>query len=135
MVAILFVACGGAEPARTPPERIVAAFTQLYPQAHITKWNDEPPNWEAKYTLGTVIGAVSFNANAEVIETELVVSESQVPDMSAIQEYVTAHYPSEKIQRCEMITAQNGTITYEIQITGKELVFDARAAFIKEEQD
>lgn len=133
--SMAFSACTGGMSGRQPPEKIVAAFDRMYPQAHVTKWNDEPPIWEAKYTLGTMSGAVSFDANAEVTETELVIPENQLRAPLSVHEYITAHYPKERIQHCELVTKQNGTVTYEIQITGKELVFDAQGAFLQEEPD
>jgi len=91
--------------------------------------------WEAKYKDGEEKGAVSFNSKAEVTETELVIPESQLPNVSVIPDYIKVHYPNEKIQGCEKITKADGTITYEIQITGKEIVFNAEGKYLSEEMD
>lgn len=37
---------------RGAPEKIKEAFFKLNPNATVTKWNDEPPMWEAKYKDG-----------------------------------------------------------------------------------
>ena len=139
-VSILFIlsvftmACNPTA-SRKPSDAIVSAFKKMHPTATILKWNDEPPIWEAKYEQGSEHGAVSFNDKAEVTETELVIPETQLPTLNSIPEYMKAHYPTEKMQRCELITKQDGTINYEIQITGKEIVFDRQGKYLSEEPD
>lgn len=132
---ILLAACNQAAKTRQVPTNISEAFVKLHPNATILKWNDEPPIWEAKYKDGEEKGAVSFNDKAEVTETELVIAESQLPNASVIPDYIKTHYPNEKIQGCEKITKQDGSNTYEIQITGKEIVFDGEGKYLSEEKD
>ena len=132
---LLLAACNQTAKPREVPTNISQAFVKLHPNATILKWNDEPPIWETKYKDGEEKGAVSFNDKAEVVETELVITESQLPNATTIPDYIKAHYPNEKIQGCEKITKQNGTIIYEIQITGKEIVFDAEGKYLSEEKD
>ncbi|TWI81133.1 putative PepSY-like beta-lactamase-inhibitor [Lacibacter cauensis] len=132
---LILSACNQAAKTRQVPANISEAFVKLHPNATILKWNDEPPIWEAKYKDGEEKGAVSFNDKAEVTETELVIAESQLPNASAIPDYIKAHYPNEKIQGCEKITKQDGSNTYEIQITGKEIVFDGEGKYLSEEKD
>ena len=133
--AIILSACNQSAKTRQVPTNISEAFTKLHPKAIILKWNDEPPIWEAKYKDGKETGAVSFNDKAEVTETELVIAESQLPNGSVIADYIKSHYTGEKLQRCEKVTKSNGTITYEIQITGKEIVFDGEGKYLSEEKD
>ena len=120
---------------RRVPEQIETAFKKLHPKATILKWNDEPPIWEAKYQEETEHGAVSFNENSEVVETELVIAESELQNLPSIPKYIKENYPTEIIKGCEKIDKQNGTTIYEIQITGKELLFDHTGKFLSEELD
>lgn len=126
-------ACQSPKP--EAPVSIQDAFKKLHPDATILQWNDESPVWEAKYQEGDEKGAVSFDASGEITETELVIDEDQLPNSPAIPEYIKSNYAGEKIQGCEKITLANGTVTYEIQITGKELVFDDQGKFLEEELD
>jgi len=134
-IGIVFNACNQADKERKAPDNIVAAFKKLHPAATIEKWNDEPPIWEAKYKDGNEKGAVSFDKDASVTETEIVIEESLLPDQPAIPDYIKAHYTGEKIQHCEKVTKADGTVTYEIQITGKEIVFDKDGKYLSEEMD
>jgi len=132
---LFFTACNQKSQGRQVPDDLVEAFQKLHPNATILKWNDEPPIWEAKYKDGNEKGAVSFNLKSEVVETELVIEQSQLPNGAAIPDYIRTNYPNEKIQRCEKVTKQDGHHTYEIQITGKEIVFDANGKYLEEEPD
>lgn len=132
---IVLSACNQTTKTRQVPTNISETFIKIHPNATIIKWNDEPPIWEAKYKEGEEKGAVSFNEKAVVTETELVISETQLPNSAIIPDYIKVHYPNEKIMGCEKITKANGTITYEIQITGKEIVFDGSGKYLSEEKD
>lgn len=132
---VIFAACQPSKKETTPSNKIQDAFKKLHPTATVTEWKDESPTWEAKYEDGDAKGAVSFDANGIVTEIELVIAEDLLPNPSSVQEYIKANYPDEKMQRCEKITTADGRVTYEIQIKGKELVFDADGKFIEEEPD
>jgi hypothetical protein len=133
LLAFAISACQSSKP--EAPSAIQDAFKKLHPDATILQWNDESPVWEAKYKEGDEKGAVSFDASGEITETELVIDEVQLPNSPIIPEYIKTNYPGEKIQGCEKIILANGTVTYEIQITGKELVFDDRGKFLAIEPD
>jgi hypothetical protein len=135
LMLIILLACHQVNKDRRAPDNIVSAFKKLHPNAVIEEWNDEPPVWEAKYKDGDEKGAVSFDKEAIVTETELVIEESQLRNQPTIPDYIKAHYTGEKIQRCERITKADGTTTYEIQITGKEIVFDKEGKYLSEEID
>jgi hypothetical protein len=135
LIVVVLSACNEDNTRRSAPDNIVSAFKKIHPNAAIEKWNDEPPIWEAKYKDGDEKGAVSFDKDAIVTETELVIEENQLPNHPAIPDYIAAHYTEEKIQRCEKVTKADGTITYEIQITGKEIIFDKDGKYLNEEMD
>lgn len=120
---------------REAPEVVKEAFHKMHPNATVTKWNDEPPMWEAKYEDGDEEGAVSLDPKGKVTETELVIKQNRLPNPKMIQGYIRDNYPGESPDHFEKITKPDGTITYEIQITGKELVFDHNGKFLTEELD
>jgi len=134
-VIMISFGCNQHSKHREAPDDIVAAFKKHHPNATILKWNDESPVWEAKYTDEKEKGAVTYDKDANIIETELVIEESELPHQPAIPEYIKTKYPGEKIQSCEKVEKKDGTITYEIQITGKEIVFDAAGKYLDEEPD
>jgi hypothetical protein len=131
---VLF-ACKQTKTENGIPQPAISAFQKLHPNAVGVKWGNEAPTFEAKFSEGAMRGAVSFDSLGTVVETELVIESTQLPNPQLIADYVRDNYPGERIQRCEKVTKNDGTITYEIQITGKELVFDAQEKFLNEEPD
>ena len=69
---ILFavIACNPSKKEVAVPENIKTAFSKIHPNATDVRWVQEPPIFEAKFTDGEMKGAVSFDENAEVVETE-----------------------------------------------------------------
>lgn len=136
LLVVTFYSCNqNSNEQRKVPQIIEEAFKKLHPTATILKWNDEPPIWEAKYQEGKEKGAVSFDSDAQVKETELVINEGELENLPSISKYIKENYPAETIKGCEKIDKQNGIIIYEIQITGKELLFDSTGSFLSEELD
>jgi hypothetical protein len=45
------------------------------------------------------------------------------------------HYPGIAIGEAARITKANGETNYEAEIKGKDVVFDAKGKFLKEEKD
>lgn len=135
LALVILAACGEKKQKSTPPEKTVEVFRNLRPNAVIDQWNDESPIWEAKYTDGSEKGAISFDQDSNVTETELVLSEHELPNLEMVKSFIIANYPQEKMIRCEKFTKIGGDITYEVQVTGKELVFDSAGNFLAEEPD
>lgn len=136
LLAGLFLsACRQNQKSENAPEAVAKAFHQMRPGAVITEWKREPGIWEAKYTDGDESGAIAFDEQGNLVETELVITPERLPGDSLIPKFVREHYQHESIQRAEMITRADGSVFYEVQITGKELVFDASGKFLEEEPD
>jgi hypothetical protein len=134
-VVLATVACRPSKKEVVVPENIKAAFSKIHPSATDIYWIQEPSIFEAKFTDGNMKGAVSFNEHGEVVETEEVIKQDQLPNLTGIVDYIKTNYSGESIQRCEKIVKKDSTIIYEIQITGKELVFDSQGNFKEEELD
>lgn len=128
-------ACQSPKNEVSVPDNIKSAFAQMHPNATDINWIEEPSIFEAKFTDGKLKGAVSFNDKGEVVETEEVIEQDLLPNLIGILDYIKTNYPGQAIQRCEKIIKHNGSISYELQIKGKELVFDANGEFTYVEPD
>lgn len=117
------------------PDAIRKTFQKMHPNATSIHWIQEPSIFEAKFEDGAMQGAVSFNEAGEVVETEEVIEKEQLPHLDIIEDYIKTNYAGEAIRKCEKIVKKDSTIIYEVQITGKELVFDSQGTFLEEEPD
>lgn len=49
--------------------------------------------------------------------------------------YIKSHYPGSKITEAGKVTDAKGSISYEAEVKGKDLVFDQQGNFLRKETD
>ena len=116
---------------RDVPNLVMAAFQQEYPKAKETKWEMESPNYEAEFEMEEVEYSVLIDASGNLLDTEAEISIDALP--SNVKEYVSKNYSGLKIKEAGRITDANGTVSYEAEVKGKDLLFDSNGKFVKEE--
>jgi hypothetical protein len=117
----------------TPPTAIQSAFVKKFPGTSVKKWDKEEGKYEANFTKdGKQMSAV-FDANGKLEETETVIAVSELP--ASVVSYVQEHYKGSKIEEAAIVVKSNGEKIYEAEIKGKDLVFDMRGKFLKEEEE
>ena len=115
------------------PAPVVSAFQKMYPSITDVDWSVEDGNYEAEYDMNKMEASVTFDANGNLVETEKEIDISQLP--KGIAEYVSKNYGGVSIKEASEITDKKGIKTYEAEIKGKDLIFDASGKFIREEKD
>lgn len=115
------------------PAVVKEAFTKTYPTAEDVEWEKEGSNYETEFELGETDYSVLYDASGNVIETEVEIATDQLPEK--VKDYITANYKNKKIKEAAKITNAGGTVTYEAEVDGKDLIFDAQGNFIKEIND
>ena len=112
------------------PVIIKSAFQKQYPDAKEVKWEKENGNYEAEFELKETEHSALFDASGNIIESEVEISSDALP--ANVKEYVSKNYSGQKIKEAAKITDAKGTVTYEAEIKGKDLIFDSNGNFIKE---
>lgn len=74
--------------------------------------------------------SVLFDAQGNLLETEVEIKLTQLP--KGVLEYVKANYKGQKVKEAAKISDAKGTLTYEAEIKGMDLLFDSNGKFIKE---
>ncbi len=115
------------------PQAVKAAFAKKYPNITKVKWDKENENYEASFDLNEEDCSVLFDASGNILETEIEIELNQLP--KGVLEYVKAHYPSKKAKEAAKIIDDKGTVTYEVELKGMDVLFDAEGKFIKEVKD
>jgi hypothetical protein len=110
------------------PAAVTAAFAKQFPGA-AARWNKEDGNYEAGFKDKGQTMSVLFDANGTLIETETDIKVSTLP--AEVLNYVKEHYKGKTIREGAKITKADGTITYEAEVGGRDLIFDATGKFIK----
>ena len=110
------------------PAAVKESFGKQYPTAK-PSWKKEGSNYEAEFkNNGTEMSAV-YDASGKMMESETDIKISELPP--TVMPYVNEHYKGKKITEASKITMSNGTIEYEAEVEGKDLMFDANGKFIK----
>lgn len=115
------------------PAQVKTAFQKQYPNASDVKWDKEGEKFEASFDLNKIDNSVLFDAQGNVLETEVEIEVTQLP--KGILEYVKANYKGQKVKEAAKITDTKGTVTYEAEVKGLNLLFDSNGKFIKETKD
>ena len=111
------------------PAAAKATIARLYPGAKGVKWEKEDGNYEAGLTHNGKALSLVIDAKGNVLETETTIAVSALP--ASVREYVTKHHVGKKIKEAAEIVDAKGTKTYEAEVGGKDLMFDAKGQFIK----
>jgi hypothetical protein len=112
------------------PAAVISAFQKAYPQITKVSWEKENGHYEAEFDAGKIENSVLFDAGGNILETETEIAATALP--ARAKNYLSEHYPSKSVKEAAKITDTKGTVTYEAEVGGKDLIFDESGNFIKE---
>jgi len=115
------------------PAAVQTALQQKYPEAKNVGWEKEDGNYEANW--GGKSGednSVQFTPSGEFIEIVKAIPVSSLPQNTV--SYVKEHYKEAKITEAGKVTDAKGKTSYEVEIHGKDVIFDENGNFVKEEK-
>ena len=114
------------------PEVVKTAFAKQYPGT-VAKWEKEGNKYEAGFKQNGNSMSVLFQENGTMTESEMDIKISELP--ATVLAYVKEHYKGKSIKEGAKITKADGTIMYEAEVNGKDVIFDANGKFLKEMKD
>lgn len=106
------------------PVAVKTAFTKLHPSTKVS-WEMEKKDFEAGFTLNGKETSEVYTASGALLETEVAIKTSELPAA------VMAKLKGMKIAEAAKITKADGTIHYEAEVKGKDMLFDAKGNAIK----
>ncbi|NLR68762.1 hypothetical protein HGH92_30965 [Chitinophaga varians] len=115
------------------PATVKAAFSKKFPNAAAVKWEMEKGNFEAGFQDNSQHFSAVFDAKGGWLETETAVPATALP-MEATN-YITSHYKGARVKETAKIVKSNGVVNYEAEINGKDVIFDDKGKFLKEEKE
>lgn len=113
------------------PTPVKASLQKRYPATKGLKWEKENGNYEAEFEVGETQYSVLIDNAGNILETEIEISSDALPTKA--KEYVAKNYVGQKVKEAAKLTDAKGTVTYEAEVNGKDLIFDSNGNFIKEE--
>ncbi len=130
----LFIVCANAQDLKTSnvPANVKSACIKKFPESSKAKvaWEKEKGNYEANW--GGKSGednSAMFTPAGNFIELVKAIPVSQLPAEAVT--YVKEHEKGVTITEAGLVTNANGTVTYEAEVKGKDLIFDQSGKFLK----
>lgn len=114
------------------PKTVKEAFAKKYPDAKKVSWEKEKGNYEANW--GGKSGednSVTFTPAAVFVEIVQAIPVNQLP--ASVAPFVAKHYNGATIREAGKVTDAAGKHMFEAGIKGKDLIFDEKGVFIKQD--
>jgi len=119
------------------PQAAKDAFAKAYPEAKAVNWDQEGNNYEVEFKDGEMKMGAEYDADGKLLETEKPIAEKELP--AGVMDYVFKTYKDDdkdmKPKEISKITATDGTVTYEVRMRNKDLVFDKSGKFIEKSKE
>lgn len=119
-------------PASKVPSASKEAFAKAHPNV-IGKWEKEEGDYEVTFREGGKDMSCVIDKAGKIKETETVIPLSALP--AAVTAYIAKHYKGVKVKEAASIVKADGTTTYEVEIKGKDVLFDAAGNLVKTKKD
>lgn len=107
------------------PAAVKAAFAKNHHAVTKVSWEMEKANYEAGFTLDGKEVSEVYTANGVLLESEIEIK------VTELAEAVKVKLKGQKIAEAARITKADGTVIYEAEVKGKDLLFDAKGNSIK----
>lgn len=108
------------------PDAVTTAFAKQYGNIPV-KWEKEGNNYEGGFKQNGKETSAVYTGSGKLIETEVAIPVSELPAAAATY----LQQQGLKAKEAAKITDAAGKVTYEAEVKGKDLLFDANGKFIK----
>ena len=132
LATIGFAACAQKLDASKVPAAVTASFAKQYPDV-TAGWEKENGKYEVSFKQNSNTMSALYEANGNLQETEMDIKIADLP--ATVQAYVKEHYKGKTVKEAAKITKADGTVNYEAEVGGKDVIFDANGKFLKEAKD
>lgn len=115
------------------PQVVKDAFSKMYPNATVEKWEKENGNYEAEFDLNKVDNSAVFTPEGSLVMTEIEITTGELPQ--GARDYVKNNLGNKKITEASKITSASGEVTFEAEVGGKDYIFDANGTYLRTEAE
>jgi hypothetical protein len=114
------------------PASVKKSFAKQFAGA-AAKWEKEDGQYEAGFKKDGKEMSALFAEDGTMQESEVSIKSTDLS--TKILDYVKENYKNKKIKGAAKITKADGTIIYEAEVNGVDVLFDATGKFLKEVKD
>lgn len=124
--------------AQTPSEKIAdkdvptavsSTFSKTHPNAKMVSWKKSDGKYAAQYDESSTKTWSIYDATGKLVDTKIKIKESEVP--KAATDYVSKNHKDPLEKEYFKATDSKGTVTYDVKVKDKKMVFDSNGNYIK----
>ena len=116
-----------------PPTAIQQAFAKRFPTVTNPAWKKENGCFEANFTAKGVKTSAVYWVGGKFKEVEEAMAVSTLPAPAAA--YLAKNYAGQKVAEAARIKDAAGTVSWEAEVGGRDLIFDAAGQFLRIEAE
>lgn len=114
------------------PQAVRSGFAKAYPNV-TGKWEKEKNNYEVNFKKSNSELSCVLDASGNILETKTEINISELPQK--VRDYVKQQHPNGKIKEAAKIVKADGEVTYEAEVKGIDLIFNANGDFVKTDSE
>lgn len=115
------------------PEAVRIAFSKRFAGVDDPRWEKEKGKYEATFRQDGQKTSATWDDKGNWLETEREISVKSLPADALL--YIEQHYSGRNARAASIITLASGESNYEAHINYKDLIFDGKGKFLREEKD
>lgn len=113
----------------TVPTAVKNSLMKKYPESSKVTWEKEKGNFEANWGGKSGEGnSATFTPSGNFVEIVNAIPVNELP--VSVGPYVKAHFNGATIKEAGKITNAKGKQSYEVEIKGKDLIFDLNGMYL-----
>ena len=113
------------------PEAVISAFKAANPNITNAEWNKEKSGYKVRYIANKRPCTVCYtNSGTRVVHDSKVAIATLPP---GVKTYLDKNFPgnAEKINKVLKMTKPDGTVNYDVEMSGTDYIFDAKGSYLK----
>lgn len=111
------------------PASVKEACMAAHPKAMNITWTKKGSTYECEFTENEKSLSATFDNSGFLLENERNIPIEALP--KDIVTYLNSKYKNKKIKEVSKLTDRMHNVSYQVQVGGKNLVFDAKGNYLK----
>lgn len=114
------------------PGHVLSKFNYYFPSVNKVEWGVEGTDYKATFKAEQGEKSVLFSADGDILSSKTEINTNSLPE--AMLAYISSKLNGKKTGKAVMSASETGNIAYEIEVEGKQYIFDGSGNFLKIEE-
>jgi hypothetical protein len=114
---------------REVPEAVMIAFRKANPGVGNPQWRKEKGCYQAKCMVNKTPRTFTYTKSGTPVVKDAKAAMEALP--TGIKEYLDKNHRGAVVDKVLKIINANGTVNYDVEVNGQDLIFDANGKYLK----